>query len=67
MAGIEMNKVYFENAENLSKDYESLRKALGGKEATTNDKPTVFDSANGEKMKLDTYLRRIWTKALGKT
>ncbi len=60
MAGIvEMDKAYLENGENLAKDYESLRKALGGKEATTNDGGTGFDCANGEKVRLQTYLIRI--------
>ena len=60
MAGVvEMDEAYFENGENLAKDYESLGKALGKKEATTNDGGTGFDCANGEKVRLQTYLIRI--------
>jgi hypothetical protein len=60
MAGVvEMDEAYFENGENLAKDYESLGKALGKKEATTNDGGTGFDCANGEKVRLNAYLGRI--------
>jgi hypothetical protein len=56
---VPMDFEYFENAENLVEDYESLGKALGGKEVATSDSATRFDCANGESVKLDTYLNRI--------
>ena len=60
MAGVvEMDEAYFGNVENLAKDYESLRKVLGGREASTSDGGTGFDCANGEKVRLNAYLGRI--------